>query len=489
MGPGPDRLNEATMARCARGIVDAVSSAQDGLRTRGLVLGFDGRRGSARFADVFAKVASAGGVPVLRFERPVPTPLVSFAVRRGGHELGIMITASHNPPDYNGMKVFGPEGAQVAPPLDGMIEAAIDAAPPADEIPRGTGVGVSLDLDEVYLDALGAARSTSGPLGVRVAYSAMHGVGASLFTRLMTRHGVELTSVASQAEPDGAFPTVTSPNPEDESALTEVRDLAEARAIDLALAHDPDADRLAVIVRHEGRQVVLTGDEIGVLLADHLLTRVEPSSAVLLTTVVSSRRIERLARKRGAKCLRTPTGFKWMARAAAELEPPSRVVLAYEQALGFSVHDVVRDKDALGAGLAVVEVFAEQRRRGRTLLDRLAELDEELGAHRTAAITQTWPPEAREEVEAAFEAVRGGGALEVEGLGVGALADDTPGVPLVRQSFSDGSWFGVRPSGTEPKLKVYLEAWAPPGPRSAEQAERKLAALRAAVTARLEARR
>jgi phosphomannomutase len=491
MGPGPDLLNAETVARCAHGLVDAGLRALPGLRTRGLVIGRDARAQSDAFADVVAAVAAARGVPLHRLAGPVPTPLVSFAVRRTGASLGVMVTASHNPPVYNGLKVFGPGGAQIVPPFDAAVEAAIDRAPPT--VPEHDGAFEVLDLESEYLDALARCRASAEPLDVRAVYSALHGVGYAPFRRLGERHGLELSPVVEQCEPDGRFPTVDSPNPEDASALDRALERARSESAELVLVHDPDADRLAVAVLHESEHIVLSGDQIGVLLADHLLG-CDPGGSVVLSTVVSSRMIERLAAARGATSLRTPTGFKWMALQAAALGSERRVRLAYEQALGFSVEDVIRDKDGLGAGLAVAEVFATQRARGRTLVDRWAELEAELGAHRTESVTLAWAPGQEDRARAAFEAYRAGGPLRAPGSALPKRTDfrddaaDRGGAPpfdLVLERFGDGSWVGVRPSGTEPKLKVYIEGYAPPGPDAGARATDAAAALAAAVRARL----
>jgi phosphomannomutase len=322
----------------------------------------------------------------------------------------------------------------------------------------------------------------------------MHGVGSRLFRRLAAAHGLEVSPVVAQDAPDGRFPTVTSPNPEEPAALALALAQAEAEGSELVLVHDPDADRLAAAVPHGGELVVLTGDQIGVLLADHVLAAPDPD-AVVLSTVVSSRMVERLAGARGAESLRTRTGFKWMARAAAALAPPRRAVLAYEQALGYSVGDVVRDKDGLGAGLVLAEAAARQRARGRTLVDRWAELEDELGAFRTAAHAVTWAPGEEARARAAFAHARAAPPLRVPGLEApvrvdygdpGAIQDGGPPFELFVETFPDGSWWGLRPSGTEPKLKVYVEAREPPGPGAGERAAARADAIRRAARARLE---
>lgn len=489
MGPGPDAFNDDTVARCTWGLIEAARGVLD--LERGVVIGRDARIDSDRFARVAAEVVAAADLRVVTWSDPVPTPLVAFAVRRRGGQLGIMVTASHNPPLYNGLKVFGPEGAQIVPPFDEAVERAIASAPAGDQISRiAPDPIVAAELEAEYLEALGACRRTSGPLGVRAVYSPLHGVGARLFGRLAEMHGLELSPVPAQLEPDGRFPTTPSPNPEDPAALEAALRRARDGDGELMLVHDPDADRLAVAVAHRGDWVVLTGDQIGVLLADHRLSGPQGGrGAVVLSTVVSSRMIEALAAARGAESRRTPTGFKWMARVAAQLGTSARVELAYEQALGFSVADVVRDKDGLGAALAIAEAVRVQRDRGFTLIDRWLELEAELGAHRTESVTLAWAPGEEAAAREAFERYRSGPPLagpdgrpgrRVEPPMVGPCPAD-----LVFEEHGPGTWVAVRPSGTEPKLKVYIEAHAPPGPDASSQAAHRARRLRDAVRTRL----
>jgi len=471
------------MTRWAHGLFSAAACERPGEMQRGVVVGHDARIDSDRFAECVASVAAGFGLRVHRFDGPVPTPLVSFGVRHLRAGLGVMITASHNPPVYNGMKVFEANGAQIVPPFDAAVERAIASAPAASEVATSSAPATVVDLDHAYVEALDGCRIGSGPLDLEVAYSPLHGVGARLFTRLAERHGLTLRRVESQVEPDGRFPTVRSPNPEDTEALERALDLGRSVGADLVLVHDPDGDRLAAAVAHAGELRVLTGDQIGVLLADHRLSAASPTP-VVMSTVVSSRMIEALAAARGARSIRTPTGFKWMARAAARLPSGQHLVLAYEQALGYAVGDVVRDKDGLGAGLALAEAASVQRRRGGTLVDRWRALEAELGVFHPAAITLSWPPGEEARARAAFERYRAtppaGGSARVEPEGIEGPVGD-----LVLDVRPDGSWVAVRPSGTEPKLKVYIEAYEPPGPDAPARAADEAEQIRSAVAARL----
>ncbi len=464
MGPGRDRMNPATVARCAAGLLRATSSVEPRLGSDGVVVGYDGRVDSDRFADVVVAVAQAAGVCVHRVPGPCPTPLVSFATRELGAALGVMVTASHNPPEYSGLKVFTRGGGQLLPPRDAHVEAEIEALPDDARVWEPAQTPVDPRLETVYVAALDGCRTRSGPLGVTAVYSALHGVGQRLFRRVADRNGIELVSVVEQSRPDPAFPTAPSPNPEDPASLRWALKLAEERGAPLVLVHDPDADRLAAAVRHEGDLRVLTGDQIGCLLGDHLLRAPGPDQPVVASTFVSSRMIERVATARGAHSIRTPTGFRWMARAAAELAPGHSMRLAYEQALGYSVADVVRDKDGLGAALGLCEAFAAAREEGQTLVDRWNTLSAEVGIHWTQSVTERWEPGEEGRAREAFARFTARPPLAFEALGPVERVDhrhSSPPLDLVVDTYADGSWLGVRPSGTEPKLKVYIEVRQP----------------------------
>jgi phosphomannomutase len=395
-----------------------------------------------------------------------------------------MITASHNPPAYNGYKVYWENGAQIVPPVDAGIAARIEEAPGASEIPRVESsplVRERSSIDEAYLAAL-PPRTNSDP-SLRIAYTALHGCGQRLFAEALKRRGFDkLYSVPDQAQPDPAFPTVSFPNPEEPGALDRLLAVAKTNDCDIALAHDPDADRLGAAVRRgPGDFAVMNGNELGVVLAHHLLSHCREKKPLVVSTLVSSRMLAKMAAALGVRYLDTLTGFKWIANEAmrVEAEEGVRFVFGYEEALGYSVGTVVRDKDGIGAGLALAEMAGELRAQGRTLLDALAELRRRYGyfASRQRSLTLEGA-EGRRRIEGAMERLRKESRARIGAERVRSFRDLRDGNVLV-YDLEDGGRVAVRPSGTEPKIKLYLEVVEPydAPERAHERASRRLAAL------------
>ena len=340
LGAGPNRMNRALVRRATAGV--AAWLREEGLDGP-VVVGRDARHGSADFAEDTARVMAGAGFSVLVLPRPLPTPVTAFATRHLGAVAGIMITASHNPPQDNGYKLYLGDGAQIVPPVDGAISAHIDAVGSVSSLPLADDPIAVLDdkVVEAYLDGA-MALLDDGPREVEVVYTAMHGVGADTVRAAFARAGFPpLHEVREQIDPDPDFPTVAFPNPEEPGALDLALTLARASKADLVLANDPDADRLGVAIPSAGGWRALTGDEIGALLADHLLGsgRYGPTD-VVATTVVSSRLLADLAREAGVSYGEALTGFKWVVRAA---QPGQRLVFGYEEALGYCVDGVGPD--------------------------------------------------------------------------------------------------------------------------------------------------
>ncbi len=439
---GPAGMNVAVVRRATAGLADWLVRA-GGRGT--VVVGRDARHGSATFAAVAAEVLAGAGFAVRVLPGPLPTPVLAFAVRELGARAGVQITASHNPASDNGYKVYLGDGAQLAPPADAEIEAAIGAAPAATAVPTVTVIS-TVDVVESYLDRVallprGAART------LRVALTPMHGVGGATAVRALHRAGfADVHVVDVQAEPDPDFPTVAFPNPEEPGAADALLTTAAEVDADLAVALDPDADRCALAVPdRDGRWRQLSGDETGALLGDHLLRSgdiggVPYPDPLVATTVVSSSMLRSIAGAHGARYAETLTGFKWIVRGGPGL------VYGYEEAIGYCVDpEAVRDKDGITAAVLACDLAAGLRAAGRSLLDRLDELAVAHGVHRTAGLSQRLPPAAR---DALLERVRTapppGWSLERPAADVLVLRR-----PLER--------LVIRPSGTEPKLKAYLE--------------------------------
>jgi phosphomannomutase len=477
MGAGPNRMNRAVVLRATAGL--AAYLADQGHAGEPVIVGHDARHNSAAFAADAAAVLAAAGHPVRSVDRPAPTPLVAFGVGRLGCCAGIQVTASHNPRQDNGYKVYLGDGAQIIPPADEQIEARIAAVGPLASVPRApaddpliTRVGDALIADYVAGVLDQATAPTARDLGI--VYTPLHGVAADVALAVFDRAGFPpLHVVAEQVAPDPDFPTVDKPNPEEPGALDLALDLARARGADLLLANDPDGDRLAVAVptgsgtgtgsgSGSGDWRVLSGDEIGVLLADWLLAQGEGADRLVVTTIVSSSMLGRLAAARGVRYAETLTGFKWIVRPGLD-RPDLRFVFGYEEALGSCVGTLVHDKDGISAALAFAELVATEKARGRSVTDRLDDLGRELGVHATAqrSIALTGGLEGGDVVDriaaAPPAALAGRPVTAVEDLRRGERLPPTDGIVLR----GDGVRLIVRPSGTEPKLKLYAEAVVP----------------------------
>ena len=454
---GPAGMNAAVVTRAAAGLARHLSD--EGHGGAGVVVGFDARRRSDEFAAITAAVLTGAGFAVQVMPRPLPTPVLAFAVRHLGCVAGVMVTASHNPPDDNGYKVYLDEGAQLVPPADRQIEAAIAAVGPPRDVPLGEE-WLTLD-DDIVADYVTAVVRALEPdrvpaearAALRVAYTAMHGVGASTTRLAFAAAGLaEPAGVPEQDVPDPRFPTVAFPNPEEPGAVDLLTALAERTGADVAIAQDPDADRCSVVC--DGRQ--LTGDEVGALLADWLLRR--GVRGTYAASLVSGSLLHAIAAAHGVPTAETPTGFKWIVRAGT---PEAPLVFGYEEALGYAVApDVVRDKDGISAALAVALLAAELKADGRTLLDRLDELATEHGLFVTGQLS------ARVDdltlISDAMTRLRADPPTTLLGRPVqyADLALEDPPVDGVRL-LGDGVRVVVRPSGTEPKLKAYLETVVP----------------------------
>ena len=458
---GPNGMNLAVVTQAAAGLVGWLA-AQGGEGP--LVIGYDARRGSRAFAERTAQVATGAGRPALLLPRPLPTPVLAFAVRQLGAVAGVMVTASHNPPQDNGYKVYlgaqlGGElgaGAQIVPPADAGIEAAIRAVGPLARVPLGpAGQVLGDDLVAAYVDRAAAVVDPAGPRDLRVAYTPLHGVGAAVLTAAFVRAGFGVPGVVpEQAEPDPAFPTVHFPNPEEPGAVDLLVALADRTGADLAIANDPDADRCAVAVRDAGSWRMLRGDEVGALLADHLMRR--GVTGLYATTIVSSTLLRAMAEARGLPYDETLTGFKWIVRAGGGREP---LVYGYEEALGYCVAPGhVRDKDGITAALTVAELAAGLKAQGRTLTDRLDELAAEFGVHHTDQLSVR--VEDLRVIADAMARIRAATPTSLLGQPVAEASDLLPEADVVILR-TDAARVVIRPSGTEPKLKAYLEVVAP----------------------------
>ncbi|GIJ70309.1 phospho-sugar mutase [Virgisporangium ochraceum] len=475
---GPNGMNRAVVRQAAAGLVSWLAAQNaDGP----LVIGYDARHGSRDFAVETARVATGAGRPALVLPRPLPTPVLAYAVRQVGAAAGVMVTASHNPPQDNGYKVYLADGAQLVPPADAGIEAAIRAVGRLSEVPLGDeGTIVPESLVSSYVSAVAGLVAGDGARALGVSYTPLHGVGAPVLRAALAEAGFAAPAVVpEQAEPDPDFPTVAFPNPEEPGAMDLVTALAAETGSDLALANDPDADRCAVAVPSGTGWRMLRGDEVGVLLADHLMRR--GTTGLFATTIVSSSLLKALCEARGHAYGETLTGFKWIVRAGDGL------VFGYEEALGYCVApDLVLDKDGISAALLVCELAASLKASGRTLADRLDELALEFGVYATDQLSVRVTDLA--DIARAMAHIRRHPPTALLDEPISETDDLLPDADVLTLR-TPGARAVVRPSGTEPKLKAYLEVveQVTDGDLAAarERAAAGLAALRAEVAAAL----
>jgi phosphomannomutase len=508
IGAGPNRMNCAVVRAATAALARWLREYHPAAADAGVVIGWDARHRSAEFAEQVAAVLTGAGIHVHLLPGQSPTPLLAFAVRHLSAGAGVMITASHNPPADNGYKLYLGDGAQIIPPADAQIEAATNALGPLLRISLGPASGPLVsrhgdELERAYLDAIVAAspgrirtRTRATPAGtrvrdqaadLRVVYTPLHGVAGPLMLRAIERAGYPAPHVvAAQAEPDPDFPTVSFPNPEEPGALDLA--LADARRLgaDLVLASDPDGDRLAVAVPDpaaEGGWRKLTGDQVGALLGAFVLdgtaTDAHPEQRLIASTVVSSTLLSKIAAGDGVRYAETLTGFKWITRAADQVAG-ARFVFGYEEALGYAVGDVVRDKDGISAAVAVLGLAARARAAGRSLLDLWDVLEAAHGVHLDEQLTLA--TRAPGEIMATLRAARPDALGGEPVLSVADLADggDLPPSDVLIFRLA-GARVVLRPSGTEPKLKVYLEVVVPTGPAGLATARQSAAARMAAL--------
>ena len=493
MGAGPARMNRAVVRSATAGLARWLLRTDPDVVHRGVVVARDARHMSLEFASDTAGVLAGAGIPAWVFPSGTPTPLGAFAVPALGAAAGVVVTASHNPKDYNGYKVYAANGAQVIPPDDAAIAKEMAEVGPANAVPllaaeaaraRGLLREVSPEVRERYLLAiLGERRHPGKGTDLVLVYTAMHGVGGALAVEALRRAGFErVHTVPEQQEPDPEFPTVAFPNPEEPGALDHARSLAEKVKADLVLANDPDADRLAVMVRAtDGTLRQLSGNEVGVLLGHYLLTEgAKVSSPLVMTTVVSSPELGQIAARLGASYEETLTGFKWIANGALRrARGGTHFLFGYEAALGYAVGPSVHDKDGMGAAVAFADLAGWARASGKTVVEALDDLARQYGVYGSLQRSVVLPGASGVATMArVMEGFRRQTPTVIADRSVVAVRDyarrvrtaegkrtplDLPTADLLAFELSGGAQVLLRPSGTEPKLKLYVEVSEPPG--------------------------
>lgn len=512
LGAGPARMNRVVVSQTSAGFAAYLlerAARGEADRDLSIVIGYDGRVNSEVFARDAAEIMAGAGINVVLLPEPGPTPLTAFAVRHLGTSAGIMITASHNPPQDNGYKVYLGDadcGSQIVPPSDGEIAAHIDrvAGEPVANLPRSRVYTMAgSELLEAYVTETAHALLAGFPKApdgaaargwpLTIAYTAMHGVGSAIAQRVFAATGLPpVTPVPEQDQPDGAFPTVAFPNPEEPGALDLAFRTARSITADLVIAHDPDADRLAIALPHpdvaEGYRR-LTGNEIGLLLGWRAAERERVRAALeyraprgaLACTIVSSPALRAVADDYGLDYAETLSGFKWVSRVPG-------LIFGFEEALGYLTHpEIVRDKDGISASADAIAMARECAAAGRTVWDLLDDASMRFGHFASGQVTLRLPSMAA--ATALSEKVRHDPPREFAGASVAQARDLlTPGaaeVPanVLRYDLADGSRVMIRPSGTEPKLKVYIDTFCGEGSLAErrEAAEDALVRIEAAV--------
>lgn len=504
IGAGPNRMNRAVVLRTTYGLAHYLLATCGGGADKGVVIGFDGRRMSRELAEDTACALAGAGVRALLFANEVPTPLLAFAVSHLGCAAGVMITASHNPPEYNGYKAYWGNGAQIIPPTDVGIAKAIETAPAAKDVPRpslaeatarGLVKALGGEVGDTYLaevKMLGVRHD--GDRTLSIVYTPLHGVGDEMARRAFADAGfANVTSVPEQQRPDGRFPTVEFPNPEETGAMDLSFALARSQKADLVIANDPDADRLAVALPSASSPngyVQLTGNQVGVLLGHYLLTGglVHPDRAVPVTggeplviaSIVSSPMLGTIAGALGAHYEEVLTGFKWIANRAMDLEAEKnwRFVFGFEEALGYTVGELVRDKDGVSAAVLFAELTAVLRAQGTTVLAHLESLYRGYGLFVSSQVNLTRKgAEGTAELQAIMARLRKSPPWKVAAEDVVSVRDYQAQLVLAKDGgvrplslpksnvlafeLASGSRIVARPSGTEPKAKFYFDVREP----------------------------
>ncbi|MGY3825117.1 phospho-sugar mutase [Bacillus paralicheniformis] len=500
IGPGPNRMNVYTVRKASAGLAAYIGANGKEAKKRGVVIAYDSRHKSPEFAMEAAKTLAENGVQTYVFDELRPTPELSFAVRELNAFAGIVITASHNPPEYNGYKVYGEDGAQL-PPADadkliGYVNAIeneleIEAGDEAALTEKGLIQIIGEEIDQAYLDKL-TSISVNPDLAketeVKVIFTPLHGTANKSVRRGLKALGYEhVTVVPEQELPDPDFSTVSSPNPEEHAAFEYAIRLGEEKGADILIGTDPDADRLGVAVKdQEGRYAVLTGNQTGALLLHYLLSQKQqkgtlPDNGVVLKTIVTSEMGRDIAASFGLDTIDTLTGFKFIGEKIKQFEASGEYAFqfGYEESYGYLIGDFARDKDAVQAALLAVEVCAFYKKQGKSLYDGLLELYQTFGFYREGLKSLTLKgKEGAEQIAAILSTFREQPPLFIAGKDVVSAEDyltgkrtllkenktetiDLPTSNVLKYFLEDGSWFCLRPSGTEPKVKFYFAVKGP----------------------------
>lgn len=507
MGPGSNRINKYTIGVATQGLCNYLKKTHPGQQIK-VAVAHDSRNNSDLFARITAEVFSANGIYVYFFKDLRPTPELSFAIRHLGCQSGVMLTASHNPKEYNGYKAYGPDGGQFVSPADKAVMWEVSKITSIDEV-NFTSIQDNIELideeiDNLYLEKIAALSVSQEAIhrqrDLKIVYSPIHGTGITLVPKALERFGfTNISLVDEQVTPDGNFPTVVYPNPEEKEAMTLA--IEEARTIDadLVLATDPDADRVGIAVKNNhGEFVLLNGNQTGSLLVNYLLTAWQDSGKLtgneyIVKTIVTSNLIDEIARQKGVECFNTLTGFKYIGELMTKLEGQKTFIVGGEESYGYSVGELVRDKDAVISCAFIAEMTAYYKDRGSSLFEALIEMYHQYGFYKEKLISITKKGKSgAEEIKAMMERFRSNPPATLGGIKVIMLKDydlrrqtdivsgsvtdiELPKSDVLQFLLEDGSIISARPSGTEPKIKFYCSVKTALEDKSAfEKTESKL---------------
>lgn len=489
MGAGANRMNKYTVSKATKGLADYLNECFDGEKS--VAIAFDSRNNSQYFAQVAAGVLCKAGIKVYLFKTLMPTPVLSFAVRYHKCTAGIVLTASHNPKEYNGYKVYDSKGCQLVPEYADKVIAYVNAVTDIRDIPcesleeaqaSGKLVYIGDDTLNAFLAEVKKQSLYNEASDLKIVYTALHGTGNVPVRRVLD--GKNVSIVKEQELPDGDFSTVRSPNPEEKDALNLALKQAEAEGADIVIGTDPDCDRIGVGVLHGGVYTLLTGNQTGALLVDFILKFKKdtmPKNAAVVKTIVTSGIGAAIAEKHGAKAVQTLTGFKYIGEKIClwEESGENTFLFGYEESYGYLAGTHARDKDAVSAAMLIAEMAAYYKNNGMTLVDALNGIYGEYGYYYDCLETFVLKgKEGAEKIQSAMKAMRENGEKLFDDLDklfdYSKGIDDLPKENVLRFDFSDGSWAAARPSGTEPKLKLYFSVKGD----SKEQAEIRQQSIR-----------
>ena len=483
---GTNGMNVCTVSRAAAGLAEYLKETVKGEKS--VAVAYDSRNKSREFAFLSAAVFSSAGIKTYVFDELVPTPVLSFAVRYLKTSAGVVVTASHNPKEYNGYKVYNAKGCQITEEAALAITEKIENALYFGKYKPNNSLITVLDnrvmnafLSEVEKLSLFDGTASFAP---KIVYTPLNGTGYKPVTEILKRIGVkDLTVVPEQAYPDGDFPTCPYPNPEEKAALGLAIELAEKTNADMVLATDPDADRVGIAVRKkDGSFRLFNGNETGAIMENFILSVKSkngsmPKNPVIVKTIVTSDMTTDIAKKYGAEVKEVLTGFKYIGETIDSLEDPEDYVLGMEESYGYLVGRHVRDKDSVSAAMIIAEAAAYYSSLGKTLIDALEDLYAEFGYYKTALVSRVYPGEkGKTEMDALISALRENPLKEIAGIKINEFKDYSRGIENLPKSnvlsfIGDGIKVIVRPSGTEPKVKYYLTAKRPTEKESDEIVE------------------